>query len=97
MIGKETIEKYPKSTQAYCQEQGLPLPMMDLIPFDRYVKHFDSQGLFIGITCDADGIFWIPEVCSVPLKVVKSREEAQQLVVEECFRMLEEMSEFEIK
>lgn len=90
-------DKYPNSINEFCDFIGIPCEAMGGMFFDKYLDYFDERGLFIGITCDADGLFWIPEICSVPLEVCNSRESAQERAIEECFKMLEEMIEFEIK
>lgn len=97
MITEKTIDKYISSVNAFADYYGFPVEVIHNLDITKYLKYFDERGLFIGITCDADGLFWIPEICSVPLEVCNSRESAQERAIEECFKMLEEMIEFEIK
>lgn len=97
IITKEVIDKYPNSIEEFVKFIGLPISALHMILFHHFVNYFDNKGLFIGITCDPDGLFWIPEICSNPLKVCNSRKAAQDLAIKECFKMLEEMQQFEVK
>lgn len=97
MITEETIDKYKNATQTFADHIGFPIEILHNLEFDQYTKYFDTKGLFIGITCDPDGIFWIAEVCSQPLGTCNSRESAQELAILECFKLMEEMVEFEVK
>jgi len=94
---KKLVELYPNAVEEFRQITGFPIEAIAYLGFEVYTDYFDNKGLFIGITCDADGIFWIPEVCSIPLHVSQSRIEAQDIAIEECFKMVENMTDFAVK
>lgn len=97
VIDKQIVEKYPVAVHNITTHFGFPVELLRALSFDDMCSFFDSHGLYIGITTDPDGLFWIPEICNVPFKVCSNRIEAQDVAIEECLKMMEEMINFEVK
>lgn len=97
VIDKQKIEKYPVTIHNLVTHFGFPVELLRALSFDDMCSFFDLHGLYIGITSDPDGLFWVPEVCGVPFRVCSTRLEAQDVAIEECMHMMEEMINFEVK
>jgi len=57
--------------------------------YSDFINFLDNEKLLIGITVDKDGIDWIIEINGIFLDFAKSRQEATELAIDECFNILE--------
>lgn len=87
---KKNFPKVWNILQDYIVENGTTGVRFDLNASEM-MYFFDSQGLYIGIIADPDGLEFFTDISAIPIGMSPTRKEAEEKVIIEAMRTLTEI------